>query len=233
MPLAGIALLMGLGLALTAAAAERQKLKGGHVPAAVARLAPVGGLPGSQRLNLAIGLPLRNQAELDTLLQQLYDPASPNYHRYLTPEQFTERFGPTEQDYQALMDFAKANGLTVTVTHPNRVVLDVAGAVADIEKAFHVTLRVYQHPTEARTFYAPDTEPSVDLAVPILHISGLDNYALPHPNFVAQARGRSRQRDPELRLGAGRHLSRERLPHGLRAGHLADRRRAERRAVAV
>ena len=38
----------------------------------------------------------------------------PNYHHYLTPEQFTERFGPTEQDYQAVIAFAKANGLTVT-----------------------------------------------------------------------------------------------------------------------
>jgi uncharacterized repeat protein (TIGR01451 family) len=74
--------------------------------------------------------------------------------------------------------------LTVTVTHPNRVVLDVAGTVTDIQNAFHLTLRVYRHPTEAREFYAPDVEPSVDFGVPILHISGLDNYSLPHPNSV-------------------------------------------------
>ena len=184
LPLVNLVWLMVLGLVMTAAAAERQRLNGRHVPAAVASLAPAGDLPGSQRLNLAIGLPLRNQPELESLLQQLYDPASPNYRRYLTPEQFTERFGPTETDYQALMDFAKANGLTVTVTHPNRVVLDVAGASADIAKAFQVTMRVYRHPTEARTFYAPDVEPTVDFAVPILHISGLDDYAIPHPNSV-------------------------------------------------
>ena len=73
--------------------------------------------------------------------------------------------------------------MTVTGTHPNRVVLDVNGAVTDIEKVFHVTMRVYRHPTEARTFYAPDVEPSLDLAVPILHVSGLDNYSRPHPNY--------------------------------------------------
>ena len=194
---------------------------------------PVGRLPGAQRLNLAIGLPLRNQQELDALLQQLYDPASPNYRRYLTPEQFTERFGPTETDYQALMDFAKSNGLTVTVTHPNRVVLDVAGTVTDIEKAFHLTLRVYRHPPEARDFYAPDVEPSVDFGVPILHISGLDNYSLPHPNFKMQARRRTGQRHAKLRLRAWRHLSGQRLPHGLCPGHGPDRRRADRRAAAV
>ena len=51
---------------------------------------------------------MRNEQELDALLQQLYDPASPNYHRYLTPEEFTQRFWPTENDYQSLMDFARS-----------------------------------------------------------------------------------------------------------------------------
>jgi subtilase family serine protease len=160
-------------------------------------------LPPTQRLSLAIGLPLRNQEELDALLQQLYDPASPNFHHYLTPEQFTARFGPTENDYQLLMDFAKSNGLRVTVTHPNRVVLDVEGTVVDIQKAFHTTLRTYRHPKEAREFYAPDVEPSVDVAVPILHISGLDNYSLPHPNFRIKPTDASTGATPQNGSGSG------------------------------
>jgi len=71
--------------------------------------------------------------------------------------------------------------LTVTSLHSNRTLLDVSGSVADIEQAFQVTLRVYQHPREARTFYAPEAEPSLGLAVPVLHISGLDNYIVPRP----------------------------------------------------
>jgi len=158
----------------------------GHVPAVVKTLSPVGRPAAASNLNLAIGLPLRNHGELSNLLQQIYDPASPNFHHYLTPEQFTERFGPTEADYQAVIAFAKANGLRVTTTHPNRVLLDVSGQVADVERALHVTMRTYRHPTENRTFFAPDTEPSLDLTVPILHISGLDNYSLPRPHFVAK-----------------------------------------------
>jgi len=167
-------------------AAERQALHG-HIPPAVAdrNLQPISVLPASQHLRLAIGLPLRNQEALSNLLQQIYDPASANYHHYLTPQQFTEQFGPTKQDYQAVIAFAKANGLTVTETHPNRVLLDVDGTVAEIEKAFHVTMRVYQHPTESRTFYAPDAEPTPALSVPVLHISGLDNYSLPRPLYRA------------------------------------------------
>ncbi len=144
-----LATLLCLSLTTPARAAGAQIIRG-EVPAAVARLTPVGRLAASQRLNVAIGLPLRNREQLDALLQQIYDPASTNYHHYLNPEQFTERFGPTAQDYQAVMDFATTNGLKVAATHPNRVVLDVEGSVADIEKAFRVTMRVYQHPTEVR-----------------------------------------------------------------------------------
>ena len=166
----------------------KQRLHG-HLPEAVARfhLQPTGRLSATQHLNLAIGLPLRNEAALDSLLQQIYDPASPNFRHYLTPEQFTERFGPTEQDYQAVIDFAKANGLTVTGRHPNRVVLDVSAPAADVERVFHVTLHTYRHPSDARDFYAPDVEPSIDLAVPILQVSGLNNYSLPHPSLTVKA----------------------------------------------
>jgi hypothetical protein len=158
----------------------------GHVPPALARfhLQPMSRLPATNRLHLAIGLPLRNQAALDKLLSEIYSPASTNYHRYLAPEPFTERFGPTEQDYQTVIAFAKRNGLTVTATHANRVLLDVSGAVPDIERAFGVTLRTYRHPTENRTFHAPDVEPSVESGVPILDVSGLDDYALPHPQSL-------------------------------------------------
>jgi len=201
--LAGVVSLLALGLPLAGSAAPRQKLSGHHVPAAVARLVPAGSLPDSERLNLAIGLPLRNEQDLDALLQQLYDPASPNYHRYLTPEEFTSRFGPTQNDYQALMDFAKSNGLAVTVTHPNRVVLDVEGTVADIQKTFHLTLRTYRHPLEAREFYAPDAEPSVDFAVPILQISGLDNYSLPHPNLQVRPASAMANATPNVGSGPG------------------------------
>ncbi len=167
----------------TGLAAGRQFLHG-HVPKAVMQLQPMGRFPGTNRLHLAIGLPLRNRETLDQLLQQIYDPASPNFRHYLTPEQFTERFGPTEQDYEAVIHFAKANGLTVTATHGNRVLLDVSGSVTQIEQALHVALQVYQHPHENRRFFAPDAEPSVDLDVSLADISGLNDYSLPSPKSI-------------------------------------------------
>lgn len=154
-----------------------------QVPEAARTLVPIGLLPRQNQLNLAIGLPVRDQEKLNIFLKELSDPTSANYRHYLTPDSFTQQFGPTEQDYQAVINFAESHGLTVTGTHPNRLVVDVSGSVADVERTFHVTLHTFQHPTENRTFYAPDVEPSIDGILPILDVSGLDNYSLPRPNL--------------------------------------------------
>ncbi len=163
---------------------------------------PVGHLPAKQRLQLAIMLPLRNQAELTSLLDRLYDPTSPDYRQFLSVAQFTERFGPTEQDYQAVVDFAKANGFKVTNRPPNRLLVDVNGSVAQIEKAFHVVMMVYQIPTEKRTFYSPDREPSLDLSVPVSHIGGLDNFSIPRP-MLMRAPARQALRGNAIGSGPG------------------------------
>ena len=166
-------------------AAERRVLAG-HVPSPVPRSPAIGRPAPTTRLTLALGLPWRDPAGLNDLLAQLYDPASPRFHQFLTPEALTAQFGPTAADYEAVQAFARAHGLAVTLTYPNRLVVDVEGAVADIERALGTTLRVYPHPTEARTFYAPDREPSVDAALPLLDISGLSDYGRPVPHFTRQ-----------------------------------------------
>jgi hypothetical protein len=161
--------------------AEQRKTLGGHVPRVVAQLPAVGRLPASTNLNLALGLPLRNREALTNLLEQLYNPASPQYRQFLSSDEFTRRFAPTEAVYQTAVDYARANGLTITGTHGNRVLLDVRGSVRNIEKAFRTTLRVYPHPTEPRSFYSPDVEPSVPEGIPIQDMSGLDDFAPPRP----------------------------------------------------
>src|SRR5665213_1991960 len=179
-----LALLLLFGLTTAGFSAEPgRKILRGHVPAAVAHLTALGRLPATNNLTLAIGLPLRNQDELAELLRQIYDPRSTNYHKYLTPEEFTARFGPTEQDYAAVKNFARTNGLAVTGTFANRLLLDVTGRVPAVETAFHITLRTYRHPTENRNFFATDAEPTVDANLPVVDVSGLDNFSRPHPKL--------------------------------------------------
>jgi Pro-kumamolisin, activation domain/Viral BACON domain len=178
---------LSIGMGLGRAAGPQ--VLSGHVPGAVREMSlrPAGRVPSTNRLELAINLPLRNTNELAQLLESLYNPASPHFHQFLTPEEFAARFGPTETDYAAVMAYARSNGLAVRGIHPNRTLVDVSGAVADIERALHVTLRVYRHPREPRNFYAPDTEPSPDLEVRLSGIRGLDDYDLPRPALGAEA----------------------------------------------
>jgi subtilase family serine protease len=178
----GTCVLIIFGLVFSSPAQTLQRLHQRHAQV-TKKLKPVEGLDANAQLDLAIGLPLRNRDKLTNLLQELYQPASPNFRHFLTPDEFANSFGPSKEDYQSVINFAKAHRLTVKRTHSNRTLLDVSGAVADIEKAFHVHMRVYKHPTEARNFFAPDAEPTVDLATPLLAISGLDSYVEPKPNI--------------------------------------------------
>jgi subtilase family serine protease len=175
----------------------------GQMPPVVLSLRPLGRLDGSTRLRLSINLPLHDQGALTNLIQEIYDPASPLYHHYLTPEEFDARFGPTEKDYQAVIDWATRSGFTVTSRHPNRMILEVMASVTDLERALQVTMRTYAHPTEPRTFFAPDTEPSLDMGVPILNMGGLDNYARPHPKNLRRAPLKAPAKATPHNIGSG------------------------------
>jgi subtilase family serine protease len=159
----------------------------GHVPEASRYLLPKAALDTNTTLRLALGLPLKDEIGLELFLQKIYDPSDPLYQQFLTPDQFEQRFSPTPEQYEKVVAFAQRNHLTVTVRHSNRLVLDVAGSVADVQRAFHTTFHVFKHPREQRDFFAPDIEPSVETDLPLVDISGLNNYMLPRPRSVRMA----------------------------------------------
>ncbi len=170
-------------LASGAAPAAATVLLSPHVPEAVKTATRVASASPTARLHLSVSLPLRDEAGLDAFLSDIYNPASPNFRRYLSVADFTARFGPTAVDYRKAADFFSAHGLSVRADAPNHFLLQIDGTVAQIERAFHVKLAYYRHPTEARVFLAPDREPSVDLATPLLHVTGLDDFVRPQPRF--------------------------------------------------
>ncbi len=140
-------------------------------------------MPANQFMRIDVVLPLRDESGLQDYLGQIYDPQSPIYHQYLTPQDFTNMFGPTQEQYDAVVQFAKTHGLQVVGGSRDSMDVQLKGSVATIESAFHITMGIYQHPTENRTFYAPDREPSVDLPFQLWHVSGLDNYSIPRPQL--------------------------------------------------
>src|SRR5579871_4005980 len=162
---------------------------------AAQRLPRVARLPAGKRMQIAIGLQLRDLPGLTNLLHELYSRSSTNFHRFLTPGQFAQRFGPLQSEYNSVIQFATTNRLRTERTFGNRAHLEVSGTVADLERAFHVTLGTYRHPTEDREFYAPDVEPAVDASLPMVYIQGLDNYFVPKPSSIIEYHRRGPQPD--------------------------------------
>jgi kumamolisin len=141
-------------------------------------------LPATRTLRLDIVLPVRDEAGLEKFLLEVYDPSNPSYRQFLTVPEFTARFGPTQEDYAAVVDYLTSYGFNLVGGSRDAMDVQVVGTVTSIETAFNVSMGIYQHPTENRTFYAPDREPTVGLPFPLWHISGLDNYSIPRPALL-------------------------------------------------
>jgi subtilase family serine protease len=157
-------------------AGAQQQLTG-HVTPDMLQAPLVGRVPSDTQLTITVGLKMKNEAALVETAEQIADPSSPSYRKYLTPEQFGDLFGVAPADYQALIDWGSAHHLSVT-QHQNRFVADMTGAVADIEKALNVHMN-YRLRRDGTQFFAPDAEPAIDLAVPVEHIAGLEDFVPP------------------------------------------------------
>jgi len=175
------------------AQAQPQSLLTRNVPDAVLHgQAPfVAKLPATQIIRFDIVLPVRDEAGLDNFLQEVYNPSSPNYRQFLTVDQFTQMFGPSQEHWNALTRYAKASGFKVTSGSRDAMDLRLTGSVAAIETAFHVSMGLYRDPVNNREFYAPDREPTMDLPFQLMHISGLDNYWVPRSALVRSRGPRS------------------------------------------
>ena len=175
---------------VSTANAEEKVLPTHHIRSVVAtgEAKFVESMDPDQLMNISIALPLRNTAGLETLLGQIYDPTSASYGQYLSVQDFTNQYGPSLDDYNTLIAFAKSAGLKVTSTYPNRMLITVTATAQKVEKAFNVSMGIYQDPQVAgRTFYSPDREPTAIIGAPLWHIGGLDNYSIPHPASLLQA----------------------------------------------
>ena len=106
-------ILLILSAAATNSYAQTVLTRHGRPALASAEAVRGGGLPAAQVLQLDIVLTLPDRPALQAFLKNLHDPASATYRRFLSAAEFTQRFGPTQADYDAVADFARANGLEV------------------------------------------------------------------------------------------------------------------------
>ena len=183
---AGCCAVLAGSLAAGGAAAAPHPTLTTHVPDIVLNHSAVlvGAPASNQVMELAISLPLHVEAGLKALIARLYDPTSSHFRHYLSVAAFADQYCPTAAAYASVKAFAKAHNLTIRNDAANRRVLVVSGTVADVQRAFNVTIKLYRDQAANRTFYAPANEPTTDLATPVLHITGLDNQDVPASHLI-------------------------------------------------
>ncbi|MGD1091829.1 MAG: protease pro-enzyme activation domain-containing protein [Bryobacteraceae bacterium] len=144
------------------------------------------------------------QADLQTLLAQQQDPASPNYHRWLTPEQYAERFGASADDVNAIASWLQGHGLSIAATARGRNWIAVNGTAVQVEGAFQTEIHSYL--VNGENHFANSTEPSVPNALGgvVKAIRGLHDFRM-KPAYRAPHSPTGEAVKPDYTTGRGTH----------------------------
>ncbi len=145
---------------------------------------------GMQRVTIMFKSTGEQQAALDTLLAEQQDPASANYHRWLSPEEFGDRFGLSQADVDKVASWLRGQGFTIDEMARNRRWIAFSGSAGQVEEAFQTSIHQYEIGGEA--FYANSVEPAVPaaLAEVVLGFRSLNNFRLrPRPHFTSSVSG--------------------------------------------
>jgi subtilase family serine protease len=162
-----------------------------------------GRLDPTQKLTL-ITLMLKpsasQQAALDRLLAGQQDPFSSNYHKWLTPEEYADRFGLSRGDIAKIVAWLQSEGFHVDDVARGRNSIVFSGTVAQVNVAFRTEIHRYLE--EGESHFANATEPSVPAALQpvVIGIRGLDDF---HPKPAASRREPLAMQAPHFTNNAG------------------------------
>jgi subtilase family serine protease len=96
-----------------------------------------------ERMLLVLKRTAEQEAALGKLLDEQQDTSSPNFHKWLTPEQFGKQFGPSDEDIQAVTSWLQSHGFQVTQITKGRTVIEFSGTAAQVQQAFHTQIHKF------------------------------------------------------------------------------------------
>ncbi len=154
-----------------------------------------------ERMILTLRLTDDKKAELDKFLTELHDPASPNFHHWLAPEEFGARFGPSPEDIDAITGWLVSSGFVVDEVAKGRMWINFSGPVAAVDSAFHTQIHDYY--VNGRLHHANDRDPSIPrgLSDLVAGVVSLHDFRLKMMNSGA------RQVQPDYTNGSTNFLS--------------------------
>jgi subtilase family serine protease len=158
----------------------------GNVPPMVQPQYDRGEAPGSSLLThmrIVLTRSVKQQTALDRFEQELQDKSSPNYHKWLTPQEFGRRYGPADSDVAAIVAWLQSHGLIVEPVSPGRTNIAFSGTVSQVEEAFDTAIHSYEF--HGRQFYSNNANPSIPSAVaPLVQgIAHLNTWS-PRPSSI-------------------------------------------------
>lgn len=151
------------------------------VPAGVrsGQAQPTGRLGASTRLPFIVTLKIRDWEKLSSTLLAESTPGSARFGHYLTQNQANRLFNPTATQQQQVSTWLQSNGISVTHTFVNHLMVDASGTVGAIQKTFHLSLLRYRGTLYGKVahFFAPSTSPAIPASLSgiVNGVTGLDN----------------------------------------------------------
>ena len=133
-----------------------------------------------ERMTLVLRPSPEQAAALATLLDEQQDQSSPNYHKWLTPLQFGQQFGASEQDIQTITSWLQSQGFQVNHVANGRNVIEFSGTAGQVQQAFHTAIHKYSVPTatgnEEHWANADDPQIPAALASVVVGVATLHNF---------------------------------------------------------
>jgi kumamolisin len=163
-----------------------------HIPRAIQNYSDTGKLGDAETLSLTLALNLNNEAELETLIANLYNPRSPGFHRFLTPDDFRARFAPTADQIRVVQDYLGTQGIAIGSIDDNGYLIHVEAPVRAINALFQTEIHHFRN-SNGRNVFAPAYELQVPAGSPIRGVHGLHNLT----EWKAHSRPSERGPSPE------------------------------------
>jgi subtilase family serine protease len=151
-----------------------------------ARIVDLGLAPQSEVRQITLSLAVKNLAAMEAYAAAVVDPTSPNYRKFLTPAQVGSLYGQDATSIAQVVNFLKANGLTVTKVYANNLLISATGTNAQFAAVFGSPIHAYQ--TLGRTYEAPagTTAIPANLAGVVKSVHGLNGRPLFRSNLTRQ-----------------------------------------------
>ncbi len=116
------------------------------------------------------------EAALEKLMAEQTDRSSPNYHKWLTPEQFGEQYGASDQDIQTITAWLGSHGFVIGNASKGKMTIDFSGTAGQVQQAFHTTIHRYVINEEEHLANAHDPSIPTALAPAVVGIASLHNF---------------------------------------------------------